>query len=53
MKAALAAINAMLAGVPGEGDWPKDISGDDLNSARIRLISDLDKRHPQWRLRKD
>lgn len=41
LRAALAAVNAMLAGAEGEGDWPEDVAKDDLEAARDRLYADL------------
>jgi hypothetical protein len=35
--AAMAAILAMLAGEEGEGDWPPDVSGKDLDEAADKI----------------
>ena len=36
--AAISAINAMLAGEDGEGDWPEEVTRDDLDGAADKLM---------------
>jgi hypothetical protein len=43
LRAAIAAIGAMLANPEGEGDWPEDVTKDDLERAQARLQDRLSK----------
>lgn len=42
-RAAFVAVNAMLAGEDHAGDWPEDVSREDLDAARLWLIARLEK----------
>ena len=41
------AVNAMLAGMEGEGDWPEDLPEKDLQDASDWIVAQLRKREPQ------
>lgn len=43
LRAAIAACSAMLAGDENEGDWPEDVTREDLACARERLLADLER----------
>lgn len=44
LEAMSAALSAMLAGDQGEGDWPEDVSFDDMDSAHTWVLEQLRKR---------
>lgn len=43
LNAALAAVGAMLSGADNEGDWPPDVTREDLERAHARLKAMLEK----------
>lgn len=44
LRAMEVAIDAMLAGMEGEGDWPDDLPRRDLDDAENWVWAQLDKR---------
>jgi hypothetical protein len=44
LRAMLAAVSAMLAGEEGEGDWPPEVTEEQLERAHAWIHSQLDKR---------
>lgn len=44
LEAMSAALGAMLAGDANEGDWPEDVSEEDMDSAHSWVLEQLRKR---------